>query len=339
MDTTLLVINRLKQRVVKVKKIKYNSNRLTSQILKMSLLNWRLIFVVFLIGVMSLLKSQDYNYYTQYMFNGMAINPAYAGVNDFITLTGNIRDQWTGLKGAPSTQTFSVSTPIMNEFGLGFNVINDKVGVKTQQEVNVNYAYKLKFPSYTVILGLKLGFNSISNNHNYLQLDDVNDANFLDNSTMFLPVVGLGAYLKENNYFVGLSFPQLHKFLNKKNQDTKPEQAKTIFLTGGYIFRIDENFKIRPSALAKTQVGGVFEMDFNANVYYKDDYCFGLTYKTLNSLAIVLEIGIQKTYYIGYSYDIATTDLIRHQSGTHEFSINVYLNRNDKPKLVNPRYF
>lgn len=335
-----LMIYSAKQGVMRVKTIKHNNKKQTSCLFKRFLLNWRVVLVIFLIGVFIPSKGQDYTYYSQYMFNGMAINPAYAGVNDFITLTGNIREQWVGMDGAPSTQTLSAISPILNDqFGLGLNIINDKVGVKSQQEVNVNYAYKLRFPSYIISLGLKVGFTSIRNNFNELYIDDADDVNFMDNSTLFLPVVGLGAYLKERKYYVGLSIPQLHKFVSKKNLESNIVQQRIIFLTGGYIFRIDDDFKIRPSVLTKTHIGGAFEMDLNANLFYKEDYCFGISYKSLNTLAIILEIGINKTYYIGYSYDIATSNLIRHQAGTHEFSVNVYLNRKDKTTIVNPRYF
>ena len=80
-------------------------------------------------------------------------------------------------------------------------------------------------------------------------------------------------------------------------------------------------------------------MDLNANVYYKEDYCFGISYKSLNSIALIFEIGFQKKYYIGYSYDVYTTKLIRCQAGTHEITFNVYLNRDKRSKVVNPRYF
>jgi type IX secretion system PorP/SprF family membrane protein len=270
----------------------------------------------------------------------LAINPAYAGVHDFITITGNVREQWAGLKGAPSTQTLSASAPIMNDqFGLGLIVINDKVGVRSQQEVSVNYSYKLRFPDYTLMLGLKLGFNTIKNNFNELYLDEELDENFQENSTVFSPVVGFGAYFKARDYYIGLSVPQLYKFVRKKYDDYNIDRQQIIFLTGGYIFRLSEDFKLRPSVLTKARIGGAFEMDLNANVYFKDDYCFGLSYKSLNSLALIFEVGIRKTYYIGYSYDFATSKLINYQTGTHEFSVNVYLNREDKTRVVNPRYF
>lgn len=304
------------------------------------LISWLIILFLLIAGSLTNSKAQGFNYYTQYMFNGLAINPAYAGVHDFITLTGNNRKQWIGIKGAPSIQTLAVHSPIMeDQFGLGLLIINDRVGVTSEQEVSVSYAYKLKLPKYTLSLGLKLGFNTIKNRFDQLELISESDLYFQKNTSAFIPITGLGAYLKGREYYAGLSIPNLYKFGHNKYEDFNIEQDRLIFLTGGYIFRINDDFKVRPSVLTKAHFGSTFEFDLNANVYYKDDYCIGLSYKSLNSVAIILEIGIQKTYYIGYSYDLATTRLISYQSGTHEFSVNVYLNKKEKSKIENPRYF
>ena len=283
---------------------------------------------------------QEFNYYTQYMFNGLAINPAYAGSNDFISLTGDIREQWTGMKGAPSTQTFSAHTPVFNnQFGLGLIFINDKVTITSQQEISVNYSYKLRFPSYSLALGLKIGLNSLNSRFDELYLADEEDDNFELNQRAYLPVFGLGAYLKSTNYYVGLSVPYLYKFIHPKYENSNVNLNKLILLTGGYIYKINDNFTMKPSILAKAEIGSVFEMDFNANVYYKDDYCFGISYKSLNSVSLLFEIGFDKSYYFGYSYDVTTSKLIKHQMGTHEISLNVYLSKDKKTKIVNPRYF
>ncbi len=325
---------------MKVKATTYSDMNQAGIVKSQCFFHWLIVLILLIIGSLAPTKGQEFKYYTQYMFNGLAINPAYAGVHDCITLTGDIRKQWVGIKGAPSTQSLSVHSPILdNQFGLGLLVINDRVGVTSQQEVSINYAYRLGFPNYSLSLGLKLGFNTVKNRFDELLLDDANDINFQDNTSAFLPVFGLGAYLKAHKYYIGFSIPYLYRFVHKKYNDYNIDQQRIIFLTGGYIFKINNDFKVRPSILTKTYFGSVFEMDLNANVYYKDDYCIGLSYKSLNSLAIILEFGINKTYYIGYSYDLATTKLIKYQSGTHELSINVYLNRKDDTKIINPRYF
>jgi type IX secretion system PorP/SprF family membrane protein len=287
-----------------------------------------------------MLKGQDYSYYTQYMFNGLSINPAYAGSQDFINITGDIREQWVGIKGAPSTQTLSAHSPVFHDqVGLGIVLINDKVGVTNQQEFSMNYSYRLRIISQNLSLGLKLGMNTLSYKFNELTLEERADANFQNNANTILPIFGLGAYWKSNNYYAGLSIPQLYKFFSTKNVSPDSKIQKLMLLTGGYIFSLNEDFKLKPSFLAKANFGSVFEMDLSSCIFYKDDYILGLSYKSLNSLSIYFEIGFNKKYYIGYSYDMATTRLISQQAGTHEISFNIYIDRKGKTKVMNPRYF
>ncbi len=302
---------------------------------------YRILIVLFIyIEFVAPSIGQEYKYYSQYMFNGLAINPAYAGTNDLITLTGDIREQWVGIKGAPSTQTISAHSPILkDQFGLGIIIINDKVGVTSQQDISINYSYKLKFPGYSVSLGLKLGFNSLKSKFYQLSYIEEQDNNFQDNMKAFIPLFGIGAYLKSSNCYIGISVPHLYKYVHKNYENSNINLKTLIFLTGGYIFTVNEDIKIKPSFLTKANFGSVVEMDLNANVYYKDDYCVGISYKSLNSIAFIFELGIDKKYYLGYSYDLATTSLLKYQSGTHEISLNVYIDNKNKTKILNPRYF
>lgn len=286
------------------------------------------------------IQGQEFKYYTQYMFNGLAINPAYAGIHNSINITGNIRKQWVGFEGAPSMQTLSVHSPFFkNQFGLGLLIINDKIGVSSQQEVSINYSYKLNVADADLSLGLKMGFNHVKNEFTELNIDDYNDLNFLNDISSFVPVFGFGAYYKTSTYYAGLSIPYLYKHISKHEGNIGMDNYRTFLLTGGYIYQINKEFKIRPSVLMMAQQGSSFNLDLNTNLYYRDDYCVGISYKLQNSIAILFEAAINKTYYIGYSYDIATTTLIKQQSGTHEFSLNVFLNRKDNNKIPNPRYF
>jgi type IX secretion system PorP/SprF family membrane protein len=296
--------------------------------------------IIILIGFSLSIKSQDYAYYTQYMFNSFLINPAYAGSHDFINISGNIRKHWVGIEGAPSVQTFSAHSPFLrDQFGLGILVINDNIGITNQQEISANYSYKIKMRSFNMSLGLKMGFNSLSADFEQLHLEDELDENFQNEKTKLSPIIGFGAYIKARNYHIGLSIPQLYKFINTNYENSELNIHKLIFLNGGYIFKLNEDIKVKPHALAKVNVGSVFEMDLNANVYYKDMFSVGLSYKSLNSVSILFELGVKNSLFIGYSYDLATTRLIRHQSGTHEFSVNVFLNRKENTKIMNPRYF
>lgn len=299
-----------------------------------------ILLITLMISTAFALKSQDYAYYTQYMFNGLSINPAYAGSNDLINITADIRNQWLGMKGAPTTQTLSAHSPVLNDqFGLGVIFINDKVGVTNQQELSVNYSYKINLLNQSLFLGLKIGMNNINCKFDKLMLDERTDANFLNNEKKVLPVFGLGAYWKSSNYYVGMSIPQLYKFFSSKNISPDFKIQKLAFLTGGCIINLNEELKLKPSMLAKANFSSVFEFDLSSSIYYKENYMVGLSYKSLNAMSIFFEIGLNQKYFFGYSYDIATTRLIHNQSGSHEILFNIYIDRKGKTKVMNPRYF
>lgn len=312
---------------------KSNTNTITSALALF-------MFIAIHLGLCSKLNGQSYKYYTQYMFNGLTINPAYAGSNDFITISGDIREQWVGINGAPSTQTISAHAPIMNDqFGLGLIIINDKAGVTSQQDIGVNYSYKLHFINYTLSMGLNVGVNTINTNYNQLLLDNEADEYLQESSNAVLPTIGFGAYLKADAYYVGVSIPQLYRFVHNNYESMSIEPDRLVFITAGYVKQLNSNFTVKPSFLTKSNFGSTFETDLNANFYYKEDYGLGFSYKSLNSISIILEYGYKKTYYIGYSYDIATSSLLWHQSGSHEISFNIYIDRDNKSKVLNPRYF
>lgn len=314
-------------------RIKYPSNLFTCKYLLIALL---------LLGTYSkqTASAQEFNYYTQYMFNGFAINPAYAGMQEHITITGNIRSQWLGINGGPETQTVSAHLPIFNnQCGVGVMILNDKLGASNRQDISASYSYKIGLKNARLSFGLKLGFNTLRNNFSGLNLDDESDERFLEDNTAFIPILGFGAYYKTDDYYAGLAIPHLHQFMHNKYDQISLEYNKLVLISAGYLYRYNDRIKVQPSILAKTQLGSVTEVDINANMIYKDDYSVGISYKSLNSISLLFEIGIQKTYYIGYSYDVATTGLFMHQAGSHEFSLNVYLSRKIQNKVHNPRFF
>jgi len=299
-----------------------------------------ILLFIFLTSICSLIKCQDYIYYTQYLFNSLAINPAYAGSQDFINISGDVRKQWIGIKGAPFSQSISVHSPFMKDMcGIGLTVNNDKIGVTNQQEVSLSYSYKIRFTNQSLSFGLKGGVNTLNSRFDQLNIDDKSDKEFQNNENTILPIFGFGAYLKGNNYFIGLSVPQLYKFFSTKNYNKYFNLQKICFITGGYIFQVNENLKIKPSTLAKVNFGSVFEMDFTTTFFYKEKFIFGGSYKTLNSACLFFEIEFQPRYFLGYSYDVSTTNLISHQYGSHEISLNIFIDKKGKTKVVNPRYF
>lgn len=303
-----------------------------------------------LLGLNYLAQAQQQYMFTQYMFNGLAINPAYAGTDQGVSLTALGREQWLGLDGAPSTQTFSVHSPLYRrEVGLGLLVSRDKIGPTQQYGVYASYAYKMELNRNTKLsLGLQAGFNQYNSDLSGLnvvtplnQIDPI----FNQNISEFLPNFGVGLYLYTRNSYLGISAPQL---LTGKlgtgipaNGIVHPvaKQSRHYFLTGGYVFDLNRDLKLKPNILVKVVEGAPIEADLNANLYIKDVIGLGLSYRSFDSFDAIFELILNNKFRIGYSYDFATTtNLNQVQTGSHELMLN-YRIQISKEMVLTPRYF
>ena len=175
--------------------------------------------------------------FTQYMFNGLAINPAYAGSHQTLEFTALARQQWTGLEGAPSTQTFTAHTPLNNRsIGLGLSIIHDKIGVTNQFGAYGAYSYRIQFSNKGVLsMGLQAGFTQYQEDLTQLQgsIRDPNDPNFAqDQVSKFMPNFGAGLYYYTRRYYMGISSPHLvqNKLDDLEALDAEARQRRHYFL-------------------------------------------------------------------------------------------------------------
>ena len=190
--------------------------------------------------------------FTQYMYNGQVINPAYAGMWEKIGCTALVRKQWAGIHRAPLTEAISIHSPLYNEkVGLGLNIINDNYGREERLSVLADYAFEVALtPRRRLRLGLKFGFVNYKNplTEYLLYPDNEYDRAFAEDIDLsFLPNIGVGAFLYEDNYYVGLSVPKIveNEFKdNFHNYSTKAE-VRTIYLTSGYIFKFYASARVR----------------------------------------------------------------------------------------------
>ena len=103
------------------------------------------IILLWLLALGTVLKAQQEAQHSMYFFNPVLINPAYAGSQEAIQVTGTVRDQWTGLKGAPKTQVLSIHSPLKTEnIGIGLTVLNYQLGITKNTGVYADLAYSIK---------------------------------------------------------------------------------------------------------------------------------------------------------------------------------------------------
>ncbi|UXP31767.1 type IX secretion system membrane protein PorP/SprF [Reichenbachiella agarivorans] len=293
--------------------------------------------------------AQQQGMFTQYMFNGLAINPAYAGSHETLSLTALTRYQWVGFDGAPNTQSFSAHAPFKKDrIALGLQLYNDNIGVSQTFSTFVSAAYRINFEKSTLSLGLQLGFSSFKSDVTSLNpVYDFNDVALSQNvNEPFKPNMGSGAYYYySDRFYVGFSMPMMfnqtiNSFdIDDSNLSYKSGQAKRhMFLTGGYVFDLNTHFKLKPSVLLKYVAGAPVSVDINTNLLIDEVLWVGVSYRNGESVDFLLELQITSGLRFGYAYDYILNDINNVSNGSHELMLN-YRIEFKKDNITSPRYF
>lgn len=289
------------------------------------------------------LKAQQEPQYTQYMFNMMSVNPAYTGTREAMNALLLSRWQWVGLEGAPKSHTFALHSPINNKkIGVGASVISDNIGPVTNTYINLNYAHRVNLSDKMILsLGLNGGIYNYHVRLSDLQLNEYDNTFQEDYKQNFQPNFGAGGYLYTKDYYVGLSVPKLLKTdLEQEGTDEVPTELKRHgFLTAGYVFEINSEWKIKPSILNKFVEGAPPSLDITAQALYLDKFWFGSTYRVGDAIAFLFEMQVNRQLVIGYSYDYTLSELSHDTNGSHEILISYDFAGFSNDKVKSPRYF
>jgi len=290
-------------------------------------------------------KAQIDPMFTQYMFNEMYINPAYAGSRNSISATLLYRNQWVGVEGAPKTQTFSIHAPVKKKkIGVGLVARNESIGVTKQTSVYLDYAYRLKLATGQFSMGLTSGIITHQERLADITTVDPNDPEFLENSPrLLMPNAGFGMYYFTNKFYAGFSIPRM---IENRVDLTKPKQVVNranmeswhYYLTTGYVFKINETIKLKPTTMIKAAAGAPLEIDFSANLLFNEVFWIGGAYRTQDAVSAMAVFQANDQLRIGYSYDYTLTDIRDYSSGSHEITLG-YDFTFKKSKVISPRYF
>jgi len=279
--------------------------------------------------------------YTQYMFNRLAINPAYAGSHESLSITSLYRNQWAGLEGAPETMTFSAHTPLRNErLGMGILLVNDKVGIHEKLTVSSTFSYSIPISDKERFsFGLQAGFVNQRS-----QYSDVSTGNTLSNDPSFMsgdfssisPEFGVGFFYQTDKFYAGISAPKLTA-TNTSNEVQESNQH--FFLNSGYVFEMNDMIKIHPSMLVKMVSNAPVGYDVNATVIFNDVLWTGVSYRSESTFSFLAQIQATPQLRFGYAYDSAPfRNFSQAVGGTHEIMLN-YRFSFFKSKVITPRYF
>lgn len=291
--------------------------------------------------------AQQLPQFTQYMYNTISINPAYAGSRETLSVVALHRSQWVGLDGGPTTQTVSVHTPLRNDrIGLGLSFINDELGYENFSYLYGDFSYTLPVGQKAKLaFGLKAGFTQYHIDQELL--DDptvVNDQFFDDISNRWSPNVGLGLYLHTNRWYVGMSAPRILNtdYNNGRNGtiDYVALERISYYFTGGYVFDLSKTTKFKPAVLLKGTNGAPLSFDMTANFLFNDTFWLGGSYRineSAEAFGIITDFQVSKQWRIGYAYEYPISELKSYTSGTHEILLMFELFKSKRIK--SPRFF
>lgn len=298
-----------------------------------------IIFALLLVSFTSI--AQQDAQYTQYMYNTININPAYAGSRGVMSIFGLYRTQWVGLDGAPETSAFSINSPIENsKIGVGLSFVNDRIGPTTENTISADISYTIKTSEiYKLSFGVKGTANLFNLDITKLNPIDAGDPSLVDIGTSFTPNIGAGIYLHSDKSYIGFSVPN---FLQNSRYDDNSfavyKERLNAYLIGGYVFDLASNLKFKPAFLAKAVNGAPLQVDVSGNVLFNEKFSLGLAWRWSAAVSAMAGFQINDGLYLGYGYDLETTKLRRYNSGSHEIFLRFELFKRTN-RVVSPRFF
>lgn len=303
----------------------------------------RLIIFIWIFLFSFCARGQLYTISDHYVYDALTINPAYSGSQDALSTTVLYRHSLIGFEGSPKTMSLSIHTPLNNEkVGLGFLIINDKIGISKQTDLIGNYAYRMNLGYGKLAFGLGFGLAFRSFAWNKLASQDAGDnqlANTL--STGAMPNFSAGVYYSTNKYFVGLSVPLFltHEYNPKTNKYIIRNDFTeyNYFYNAGYVVDIEKNIRFFPSLLLKYHKGNATQIDINSQVILRNRIWLGASYRSKNILVGMLQCQINNQLRVAYSYDFMIGKDAPYKYNSHEIMLNYIFNY--KAEVTGPRQF
>lgn len=285
--------------------------------------------------------------YSQYMYNMLGVNPAYAGNREALSFNFFQRNQWNGIKGAPKTTSLSIDQSIKDgKIGWGVQVYDDRLGVEVATGINGMLSTRIQVSQKGILSGgLSFGLMNYRINLNDVQnRNNPNDPSFIstNNPSTWTPSIGMGIYYNTDRFYAGVSTPSVLKSRLASYEDfissIDKSNAFHLFANTGYVFDVNENLKLKPSTMIKMVSGAPVEADINLNVWLKDILGIGGSYRTGDAFVGMLELQATPNLRIGYAYDVPFNPLKYFTRGSNELMLR-YEFGNNKTKIKSTRYF
>lgn len=299
----------------------------------------KLFSIVLMFTAIASFAQQDAQF-TQYMYNTINVNPAYAGSRGALSMFALHRTQWVGLDGAPVTNTVSMNTPLNeSNLGLGVSLINDRIGPTKENAISADISYSIPTSeTWKLSFGVKATANMFELDESELSPEEAGDPT-LQNYDSFSPNIGAGIYFHSDKAYVGFSVPNFIETNNYDDNDVAIYKEKiNYYLIAGYVFDFSDSIKFKPALLTKMVEGAPLQLDISGNFMFNNKFVLGVAYRWDASMSAMAGFQVSDGMYIGYGYDLETTELENYNSGSHEVFLRYEIFKNNG-KMTTPRFF
>ncbi|GAB3541487.1 type IX secretion system membrane protein PorP/SprF [Pontibacter brevis] len=314
----------------------------------------RIVLGLLLLAAAPAAFAQQAPQYSQYIFNELVINPAYAGSKQILNINTTYRNQWTGFEGAPTTQTVSIDGPTNTKsLGWGLHLLNDEIGVQRQTAVYANASTRIELDRFsTLSLGVAAGASQYVLDGTRLDpgsMSEVPDVAIPQGRvSQVLPDLKVGVFFNTERYYAGLSAASLIPFKDSSTEIATPRRH--YFLSTGYLFDLDRNIRLKPSILIKEDFRSPTSVDLNSFLLLYSRLWLGASYRTAlpmftkqamkqldkrNAVALMAQVYATPKFRVGYSYDISLSAIRNY--GSHEVSLGYTFLQKKYGRILTPR--
>ena len=317
---------------------------MNNNILKTNKMNKGFVFIITLLLTQLSFGQQD-TQFSNYMYNTLSFNPAYAGSRGTSSIYLSQRSQWVGFEGAPLTNALSYHSPLgSSNVGIGLSFLNDAIGAIDENMVSLDVSYSIKTSDeYQLAFGLRASTHML--NVDFTKLNIFNSGDVLAQNNInnrFSPNIGVGLFWYSDRNYIGFSIPNLleTKHINRNLGTSLGAVSKErlhYHLTAGYVFEINQDFLFKPAILTKLVSGAPLQVDLSANFQMYEKFTLGASYRMDAAVSFLGGFQLNRNWLLGYAYDIDTTTLSTFNSGSHEVFLRYEVFRSNKVKA--PRFF
>ncbi len=301
------------------------------------------------------ITAQQESLYTQFMFNKLAINPAFAGNENAYCLTGIVREHWMGFPGAPKVQALSVNFPKIakDRVGLGLSISRNAIGVQQKLTIEGAYAYRIPFENGEFSMGISISGRQYNHDFTDPSLDlaqpfyqdaAISEGKYVKN----IFNAGFGVYFNNDRFYIGAGLPRmLRASIDLGDSPETSIEVRHLYVMSGYAFYLSPKVTFMPQFLLKAAENSPVQMDFNLGWRFNDRYFAAVTLREGGSSYVIAEsvdflAGIQLTreFFMGLAYDLTFTPIRQYENGSIELMLNYCFGRRDRSSyIVSPRFF